>query len=177
MIGVAQERGALATIGQMEPVVEQMELPPDYGHPRKTLKWAEVRQELEEASQYWVASMRPDGRPHVVPRDGIWLDNTWYYGGSDDTIHNRNLQHNRALTMHIGDGMKAIIVEGEAQHIKPSRDIAERLAQESNRKYSHYGLNTTAETYTSGGTWVLKARRILAWTNLPENATRFRFPE
>ncbi len=159
----------------MDLVVEQIKLPPGYGEPKKILQWPDVRKDLEEAPVYWVASTRPDGRPHVVPRDGIWLDDTWYYGGSDDTVHNRNVQKNAALSMHIGDGMKAIIVEGEASHVHPDQDIAERLADVNNTKYAHYGMKTTAETYTKGGVWALQARRILAWTNLPEDATRFTF--
>lgn len=156
------------------PRTEQLLLPPGYGTPKKKLKWDDVRQQLEDASEYWVASVRPDGRPHVVPRDGIWVDDTWYYGGSDATVHNRNLQTNKALTMHIGEGLNAIIVEGEAAFIKPPREIAARIAEAHNRKYRHYGT-AKAETYTRKGTWSLKAKRVLAWTNLPENATRFLF--
>jgi hypothetical protein len=159
----------------MKPKVEQLDLPEGYGNPSSLLHWDAVRRELEEAPQYWVATTRPDGRPHVVPRDGIWLDDTWFYGGSPETVHNRNVEHNSEAVMHIGDGAKAIIVEGEVKHIIPERDFADRLADASNNKYSHYGLNLTADTYVANGTWALKARRVLAWTNLPENATRFRF--
>ena len=152
-----------------------MVLPPGYGEPKKTLRWSDVRRDLEDAASYWVASTRPDGRPHVVPRDGLWLDDTWYYGGSPETVHNRNLQHNRSLAMHIGDGMKAIIVEGQAEFVHPPRDIAEHLSKENDRKYSHYGMEMTPETYTERGIWALKAERILAWNLLFEDATRFTF--
>ena len=158
----------------MEPVTQQLELPPGYGTPTKTLAWSDVERELEEAPQYWVASVRPDGRPHVVPRDGIWMEAAWYYGGSDDTVHNRNLRTNRALTMHVGDGMKAIIVEGEAEKVTPPRELAQRLAEASNVKYAHYGMASTAETYLAG-VWALKPRRVIAWTLLFEDATRFVF--
>jgi hypothetical protein len=158
-----------------EPRVEQLPLPAGYGKPTKKLRWPDVRRELEDAPNYWVASTRPDGRPHVVPRDGLWLDDTWYYGGSPETVHNRNLQHNRSLVVHIGDGMKAIIVEGEADHVHPPTAIAERLAELNNRKYGHYGMKATADTYTKRGTWALKPLRVLAWTSLPEDATRFTF--
>lgn len=160
----------------MAPTARQMKLPPGYGNPRKVLEWSDVARELEEAPQYWVASVRPDGRPHVVPRDGIWLDDAWYYGGSDDTVHNRNLETNRALTMHVGDGMKAIIVEGTAEKVAPPEDVAVRLAEASNRKYAHYGMNATAASYTAG-VWALKPSRVLAWNALYEDATRFDFTE
>jgi Pyridoxamine 5'-phosphate oxidase len=161
-------------MSEKEPAVHQLQLPPGYGKPKKTLPWRDVKRDLEEAPNYWVASTRPDGRPHVVPRDGLWLDDTWYYGGSDDTVHNRNLQHNRSLAMHIGDGMKAIIVEGKADFVHPPSDVAERLADANNRKYAHYGMKATPETYTAG-VWALKARRVLAWNVLPVDATRFEF--
>src|SRR5687768_7196996 len=135
-----------------------MDLPKEYGTPTKLLAWADVRKELEDAPVYWVASTRPDGRPHVVPRDGMWLDATWYYGGSPETVHNRNLRENPEVVMHIGDGMKAIIVEGTVEIIKPSRETAARLADINNVKYAHYGMNATAETYL-GGVSALKARR------------------
>jgi hypothetical protein len=159
----------------MEPKIEQMILPSGYGEPKKILKWADVRRDLEDAASYWVASTRPDGRPHVVPRDGLWLDDTWYYGGSPDTVHNRNLQHNRSLTMHIGDGMKAIIVEGDADFIHTTQAVAQRLSDENKRKYSHYGIEMPPETYMERGVWALKARRVLAWNTLFEDATRFTF--
>ena len=158
-----------------EPVVEQLGIPKAYGNPNVLLTWAAVRRELEEAPQYWVATTRPDGRPHVVPRDGNWLDDAWYYGGSPETVHNRNLENNSEVVMHIGDGLKAIIVEGEARHVRLELGIAERLADANNRKYSHYGYNTKPDIYVSRGILELKARRVLAWTNLPENATRFLF--
>lgn len=106
---------------------------------------------------------------------GSGLTSAWYYGGSDATVHNRNIRSNPSLTMHIGDGMTAVIVEGQAHFGPPTPDVAQRLADEHNRKYSHYGMQATPEQYLQMGTWTLKAKRVLAWTNLPVNATRFLF--
>ena len=158
-----------------EPKGEQLPLPKVYGSPKKILSWSDVSKELEDAPVYWVASVRPDGRPHVIPRDGVWVDDAWYYGGSDESVHNRNIQSNPELSMHIGDGMKAIIVEGNAEKSTPEREVAERMAEQHNRKYSHYGEIATPEGYMKEPTLCLKARRILAWTFLPEDATRFTF--
>jgi hypothetical protein len=154
--------------------VEQLDLPPDYGSPSETLVWDDVRKKLEEATVYWVASTRPDGRPHVVPRDGLWLDDTWYYGGSPDTVHNRNLKDNPSVVVHIGDGLEATIVEGQSHHMIASPELATELAAEQNRKYPHYG-KAKPETYLTRGVFAVRAHRVLAWTNLPVNATRFLF--
>jgi hypothetical protein len=62
--------------------------------------------------------------------------------------------------MHIGDGMMAVIVEGEAHFGSPTPDLARTLAEEHNRKYSHYGMKATPEQYLQMGTWTLKAQRV-----------------
>jgi hypothetical protein len=50
---------------RMEPVAQQLQLPAGYGTPTETLRWSDVRQRLEEAEQYWLATTRPDGRPRL----------------------------------------------------------------------------------------------------------------
>jgi hypothetical protein len=36
--------------------------------------WKRGRQELPDAELYWLSTVRPDGRPHVTPLLGLWLD-------------------------------------------------------------------------------------------------------
>jgi hypothetical protein len=157
-----------------EPRADRMDLPSDYGDPQKLLQWADVRTKLEETRTYWVASVRPDGRPHLVAKDGIWIDDTWYYGGGDQTVHHRNVRKNPAVSMHIGGETDAVIVEGVARNVVPPKALAQQLADLTNEKYKHYGMNNTAETY-AGGVWTLRAERVLAWNLLFEDATRFSF--
>jgi hypothetical protein len=65
------------------PVAELMDLPDAYGKAETTLGWEGVRARLTEAAHYWLATVRPDGRPHVVPLDGLWIDDRWYFGGTE----------------------------------------------------------------------------------------------
>jgi hypothetical protein len=156
-----------------EPVVEKPEIPLEYGNPTKRLEWADVKGRLESATVYWFATTRPDGRPHVIPRDALWLDGALYYGGSPKTVHYRNITFNPQVAAHIGDGQEAIIVEGPVAIEKPTKEMAARLSDEMFGKYPQYG-RLDPELYM-GGVSVLRPRRVLAWTNLTENATRFRF--
>jgi hypothetical protein len=130
----------------MSPTAEQMVLPSGYGTPKEKLEWVSVNQMLVDAPQYWVASVPPDGRPHVVPRDGMWIDDPWYYGGGEDTIHNRNLRYRRLLTMHIGDGLEAVIVEGEARQLTPTQDLGAGLgaAQRPRRRHPEEALDSAS---------------------------------
>jgi hypothetical protein len=54
-----------------EPVAELLQLPKEYGTPEVVLKWEHVRARPADATHYWLATARPDGRPQVVPLDGI----------------------------------------------------------------------------------------------------------
>ena len=59
--------------GRVEPTAELSGLPRGYGTPAEPLTWPAVRNELESARQYWFATVRTDGRPHV-PLDGMGID-------------------------------------------------------------------------------------------------------
>jgi general stress protein 26 len=155
------------------PVVEKPDIPSEYGNPTQRLEWTVVEEKLTNATVYWIASTRPDGRPHVIPRDGMWLDGALYYGGSPKTVHHRNVTRNPYVTVHIGDGHEAIIVEGAVEIEKPTEEMAARLSDESLAKYPQYG-RIDPNLYM-GGVSVLRPRRVLAWTAFTENATRFKF--
>jgi nitroimidazol reductase NimA-like FMN-containing flavoprotein (pyridoxamine 5'-phosphate oxidase superfamily) len=156
-----------------KPVVEKPDIPSEYGNPTERLEWADVEGKLESATVYWIASTRPDRRPHVVPRDGMWLDGGLYYGGSPETVHHRNITRNPRIAAHIGDGHEAIIVEGAVEIERPTEEMAARLSDESLAKYPQYG-RLDPSVYM-GGVSVLRPSRVLAWTSFTENATRFRF--
>jgi len=156
-----------------KPIIDRPEFPAEYGNPKKRLAWPDVEAKLESATVYWIASTRPDGRPHVIPRDGTWLDGGLYYGGSPETVHFRNISANPEIVVHIGDGMEAIIVEGAVEIEKPDDAMAKRLSDASFEKYPQYGRMDPS--MYMGGVSVLRPRRVLAWTSFTENATRFRF--
>lgn len=159
-----------------EPVAVSLPLPRDYGKATKPMAWSEADRLLTDARVYWISTTRPDGRPHVVPSDGIWLDGALYFGGSPDTVHMRNVRETGHAAAHVGDGLSAaVIVEGPVADETPQRDVAERLAEANNTKYAEYGMTMNAENYLKRGVTALRARRVLAWTRFPENATRFVF--
>jgi hypothetical protein len=159
-----------------EPTAVPLPLPRDYGKATKPMPWSEADRLLAESRVYWIATARPDGRPHVVPSDGIWLDGVLYFGGAPETVHMRNVRASGHAAAHVGDGLSAaVIVEGPVADDTPERDVAERLADANNTKYADYGYNMTADSYIKSGVTALRARRVLAWTRFPTNATRFVF--
>jgi hypothetical protein len=158
----------------MEPVAEQLRLPEGYGVPNELLKWSKVRSRIEQAEQYWLATTRPDGRPHVVPVDGVWIDDVWFYGGAEQAVHHRNLLQNTRAVVHLPETIAVVIVEGVAQRVKPSMEEARRIAETTRKKYTKYGYSVKAEDYLDG-LWGVRPTVVLAWDRLNVDATRFVF--
>jgi hypothetical protein len=156
----------------VSPIAEQLTLPSSYGSPNRLLDWAPIERRLVDSPHYWLATLRRDGTPHVVPVDGIWLDGGCHFGGDPATVHIRNLRRDGRATMHLDDeGESAVIVEGVAEWITPSKSDARRLAAAATAKY---GYSQSAASYLAG-VWRLEPAKVLAWTQLYVDATRFRF--
>jgi hypothetical protein len=155
--------------------------PDGYGLPETTsgmLAWLDVEKRLIAATAYWLATVRPDGRPHVVPRWGVWVDGRFWYDGAATTRHARNLVHNPACSLNLENGTEAVIVEGESQPARaPAATLGARLAA-AFEKYHALGYEPAADAWAGadgGGLRVLTPRRALAWFNFPSDATRFTF--
>jgi hypothetical protein len=155
----------------MLPIVEQLRLPSTYGSPNRLLDWASVERRLVDSLHYWLATVRRDGTPHVVPVDGMWLDSGCHFGGDPATVHIRNLRRDGRAVLHLEDGESAIIVEGVAEWMTPTETVAQRLADAAKAKY---GYPQSAASYLEG-LWRLQPIKVLAWTTLYVDATRFSF--
>lgn len=85
-----------------------------------TTSWAEARKRLETPERdrtYWLATVRPDGRPHVMPILGLWQDGASYFITGETTRKGRNLAVNPRCVMTVSiQSLPAldVIVEGDA---------------------------------------------------------------
>jgi hypothetical protein len=155
----------------MEPRARQLVIPAAYGAPAELLPWAPVSTALLTSLRYWLSTVRPDGRPHTVPVDGLWVDDTLVVGGDTATVHSRNLTTNTAVTVHLPDADTPTIVEGVAQWLTPPERQARSFAAASKAKY---GYAPPAAAFRAG-VWQVRPRAVLAWTDITRDATRFTF--
>ena len=97
------------------PVAGRPQMPDGYGIPESNdglLPWRYVDEQMGQSKNYWLCTVRPDGRPHSVPLWAAWVDGVLYYDGAPDTIHNRNVAANPNVSVHLEDGTTAVILEG-----------------------------------------------------------------
>lgn len=110
--------------------------------------WATASAGLRDAPLYWLSTVRPDGRPHVTPVVGIWLDAAAYLCTGPTERKARNLTENRQCVLTTGcnqlNGLD-LVVEGEATQV----DDEAELRAVAGTFESKYGEHFTAPE----GTW------------------------
>lgn len=73
----------------------------------------------------WLATVRPDGRPHLIPIWYVVHAEVYYICTAPGSVKARNIAHNARVTLALEDGDKPFIVEGEASPVEaPSAVIA-----------------------------------------------------
>ena len=158
------------------PKITRPKFPKGYAdHPTSALTWDWVAAQLTESKNYWLCSVRPNSRPHVVPRWGVFIDSKFYYDGSPETRHARNIMKNPHISLHLENGSKAIILEGTAAPAgKPSPELGNKLSQ-AYKKYKEFGYTPKSNAWDEGGLYVFTPRQCIAWSNFTEDPTKFIF--
>jgi len=148
--------------------------------------WAEIRDSLAEGGTTWLATVRPDGRPHVVPVGALWVDGAYYVTMGQGTVKGNNLDHNPRCVITLSSRGFDVVCEGEAAKVS---DVAtlERVARAYVDKgwpaYVHDGvLDAPYSAPTTGpapyDVYEVTANVAFAFGTGEENAnrtTRYRF--
>ena len=147
-------------------------------NPVSYLTWDWVATQLTESKHYWVCSVRPNGRPHVVPRWAVFVDGKIYYDGSPETRHSRNIEINPHITVNLESGAEAIILEGTTEAAgKPSAELGKKLSEAYKKKYKDMGYAPAPNSWDEGGLYVFTPRQCIAWSKFTEDPTKFIFSE
>jgi F420H(2)-dependent biliverdin reductase len=89
---------------------------------------------LESATNIWFASVRPDGRPHLVPIWFVWHDGkAWISTGNGSRKH-RNIQTNAYVSISLEDGTNPLVIEGTARE-ETTVSVRDMLAPLFQKKY------------------------------------------
>ena len=79
------------------------------------LPWSWATERLIKAHTYFIATTRADGRPHVMPVWGIWLEGVFYFSTGRNSRKARNLSVNPTCVVSIELSGESVIVEGVAR--------------------------------------------------------------
>ena len=146
---------------------------PDYGISKsKTgmLPWKWAEKALDKSREYWIVTVRPDGRPHAMIIWGLWFDEAFWFGTGSKTQKARNLAKNPNCIVGTQNAAEAVILEGIAELITDAA-IQKKLEPGSLRKYGMSGGGGSEPVYR------VRPRRVfgLIEKSFPKTATRWTF--
>lgn len=93
---------------------------PGYGLPKGTtglLPWKWAENKLRLSHNYWIITVRPDGRPHAMVVWGLWTDGCFYFGTGRQSRKAKNLAKNSHCVVGTEEADHAVIVEGTAEPV------------------------------------------------------------
>jgi len=110
---------------------------PGYGlpeHNKGLLPWKWAEQRLAKSHNYWITTVRLDGRPHTMVVWGLWLANVFYFSTGRDSQKSRNLKANPHCVVCNELAQEAVIVEGMARELSEAA-LRRRFFRLYERKY------------------------------------------
>ena len=165
----------------MDPTVE---LDARYGEEGvEPTPWADARQLLGTAELSWLATVRPDGTPHVTPLITAWCDGALHFTTGGDERKARNLAANPRCTMMTGTnalhGGTDVVLEGTAVRVTGRENLV-RLRDAFLDKYGEewrFEVGDAVLRHGPADAWAFRIEPTVAYAfgKAPYSHTRYRF--
>lgn len=110
---------------------------PGYGLPKGQkglLPWTWASARLGKSHNYWVATVRADGRPHLMPVWGLWMDDAFYFSTGRQSRKAQNLASNSTCVIATENSAEAVVLEGVARET-PDLRLRRKFIRDIERKY------------------------------------------
>ena len=98
------------------------------------LPWSWAADRLAASRNYWVTTLWPDGRPHVMPVWAVWDGKTIWFSSSLRSRKARNAAADPRCVVTTEDAAEPVVLEGRAAIVTEPGAIA-RFADLMNSKY------------------------------------------
>src|SRR4051794_37175207 len=140
------------------------------------LTWAEAERRLTASHDYWVATVRPEGGPHVMPVWGVWLDSRLWFSSGRRSRKARNVEGDPRCTVTTDDARDPVVVDGVAERLTNETAI-ERFVDAVNAKYGG-GMTVEFQDPEVNGTYAVRPERVIAISgaDFTGSPTRWLFP-
>jgi PPOX class probable F420-dependent enzyme len=103
----------------------------------------QIERRLQTEQNLWLATVRPNGAPHLVPIWFVWVAGKIYLCSGADSVKVRNLKQDPRVSLALEDGTHPLVIEGLARLIGQAEAA---IIAEFQHKYD-WDI-TSDETYT-----------------------------
>lgn len=113
------------------------------------IPWSWAEEQLSASRNYWLSTVWPDGRPHLMPVWSMWHENSLWFSSSKQSRKARNLLLNPRCSIATEDADNPVVVEGLADvvtdlglaDVVTDLGLLREVLDLENRKYkTSYGM-------------------------------------
>ena len=101
---------------------------------RGLLPWSWAEERLVASHDYWLATVTPAGRPHVMPVWGVWHERCAWFSASFQSRKTRNLEATPRAVMTTDNALQPVVVDGEVERVD-APTLLEQFTGLVNAKY------------------------------------------
>ena len=140
------------------------------------LPWSWAVERVARSHYYWISTVRPSGRPHVMPVWGVWLDEHMWFSSSGGSRKTLNLESNPWAAVSTDDATEPVVMEGTATRVSSAAEpgAVRAFADAVNAKY---GTEYPVDFFMENATFRLKPDRVfgLSERDFDSSPTRWTF--
>ena len=122
------------------------------------LPWTWAVERLTASHDYWVATVRPNDAPSVMPVWGTWMESAVWFSSSPGSRRARNLTANPRCTVTTDDAADPVVVEGTAERVTDPEAV-EAYTAVTNEKYQ---VDYSADFYAENALFAVRPHVVLA---------------
>ena len=113
------------------------------------LPWSWAEQRLARSHDYWLATVKPSGAPHLMPVWAVWHEDRLWFSSSTGSRKTRNLAGARHCSISTDDPLEPVVVEGAVELITDAVQLEQVLATLNAKYGTNYGMEMLDPTHNS----------------------------
>jgi F420H(2)-dependent biliverdin reductase len=103
---------------------------------------AKIGRRLLTEQNIWLATVRSNGRPHLVPIWFVWVDRKIFICTGADSVKARNVLSNPHVSVSLENGNQPVVIEGQAR-FAPIESVNRSVVEAFQHKYD-WNIETDA---------------------------------
>jgi Pyridoxamine 5'-phosphate oxidase len=113
------------------------------------LPWSWAEERLAGSHDFWLATVTPQGVPHLMPVWAVWHEGQLWFSSSNGSRKARNLGAEPRCTLSTDNPLEPVVVQGRARRVTDRAALSAMLAAENAKYGTDYGLQMVAPASNS----------------------------
>ena len=103
------------------------------------LPWSWVVERLTRSHDFWLATVTPQGAPHLMPVWAVWHSGRLWFSSANRSRKARNLSTDARCTVSTDNPLEPVVVHGKAERVTGDAELRAMLAAENAKYGTDYG--------------------------------------